>query len=129
MERKEQDDSRLDILGYSKSRLEIFINGLVFLILHVAYDVFTLYNALPEGFKMEDEIELNIPFSSIFVSTVLLFISYLLLNMSLFGGEYRKKRMLVKHGALGYIIRIYFLILSLVFVSLFLPLYIITNFF
>ena len=90
MKQEARDDNRVVVLGYSKSRLEVFINGVIFLILHIVYDTFNMHSLLPNG-KWVDGAEPvgEVSLTSIICSSVLMIISYLLLHLALFGGEGR----------------------------------------
>lgn len=98
----DKDDNRVDILGYSKSRLEIFLNGVVFLLLEGIYEAFYVGMQLPTNWSSKDFAEAERPF---LISIVLLVICYILINLSIFGGEGRIEMMQEKYGTFGIILR------------------------
>ena len=56
------DDSRIDIFGYSKSRVEVFINGIIFLILQIGHEVFSIVQQLPSDWVEDDFKDIERPF-------------------------------------------------------------------
>jgi hypothetical protein len=49
-----ENDNRVYILGYSKSRLEVFLNGVVFLLLHSIYEAFYVGMQLPANWTNKE---------------------------------------------------------------------------
>jgi hypothetical protein len=126
MEKEVQDEGRVTILGYSKSRLEVFLNGIIFLMLQIGHEVFSVVNQLPSNWTHEDLEKVDRP---IVVPMFLFVISYYLMSVALFGGEGRMDKMQQKYGTWGIFLRRYSLIFSIILVSLLTPIYIIILFF
>jgi len=91
----DKDNNRVNILGYSKSRLEIFLNGIVFLLLHGIYEAIYVGMQLPNNWGAKEFSEVERP---MLIPIVLLIICYILINMSIFGGEGRIEAMQEKYG-------------------------------
>jgi len=125
MEDKDFDDSRVMILGYSKSRLEVFLNGVIFLIIQIAQEVLAVANQLPENWKEEDLSKIDRPF---FIPTILFIIAYALMSHALFGGE-RLENLRKEIGNLGVFLRKLSFLLLLASISALVPVYIILKFF
>ena len=72
----------LALFGYKKSRLEVFINGLIFLFLKSLHDALEIGLSLPNNWwSNTGEYDINKPD---FVSYLLLLISYLFINYAIF---------------------------------------------
>ncbi len=124
-EEKKVDDSRVIILGYSKSRLEVFLNGFLFLIILVAQEVFSIASQLPTNWTQEDLAKVDRP---ILIPMILFIMSYYLMNLALFGGG-RLDKLQERVGTGGVFVRKYSLILGIVSINIFVPIYIIITFF
>jgi hypothetical protein len=122
----EKDDNRVNILGYSKSRLEIFLNGVVFLLLHGIYEAFYVGMQLPTNWVEKDFIEAERP---MLVPITLLVICYILINLSLFGGEGRIEKMQEKYGTFGILIRKFIMYLGVIILASIIPSVLIITFF
>ena len=86
----EKDSDRVNILGYSKSRLEVFLNGVVFLLLQSVYEALYVGMQLPNNWSNKDFVEAERP---MLIPIALLIICYILINLSIFGGEGRIEKM------------------------------------
>lgn len=122
-----EEKSRVSLFGYSKSRLEVFLNGLAFLIIQVVYEAVILYDQLPVG---EDGFQ-----RPILIPMILFIAAYLLTDLAIFGGEGedgRERRVIYlteKYGAQRILLWKLSLTLGIIFVSLLFPIYILTIFF
>jgi hypothetical protein len=125
MEEEKNDDSRVMIFGYSRSRLEVFLNGIVFLIIQISQEVFEIVSQLPENWKEEDLAKVDRP---ILIPTILFIMSYYLINLAFFGGV-KSEKLQERFGTSGTLIRKYSLTLTLLAISIFIPIYIIITFF
>ena len=130
MEKKEK--SRVNILGYSKSRIEVFINGIAFLAIQVTYEIFHIHNQMPMGWSEKNYEDLERP---ILIPTIFFIIAYLLTDHAIFGGEGeggREKRvnyLAEKHGKGKVLLWKLSLTIAIIFVSLFFPIYLTKLFF
>ena len=125
MEEKKPD--RLNIFGRSMSRLEVAINGIIFLFIQVIYEAFSMRSQLPVNWTDKDLENITPEF---WIPTLLLIGSILLIDKAIFGGgEERIDTLLKKHSPLKLITIKYFLMFVIVFVSLFLPFVILKIFF
>lgn len=125
MEEKKPD--RLNIFGRSMSRLEVAINGIIFLFTQVTYEAFSMRSQLPDNWTDKDLENITPEF---WIPTLLLIGSILLIDKAIFGGgEERIDELLKKHSPLKLITIKYFLMFVIVFVSLFLPFVILKIFF
>ena len=122
----ERYDSRVNILGYSKSRLEIFLNGIVFLLLHGIYEAVYVGMQLPDNWGPKDFAEVERP---MLVPIVLLIICYILINMSIFGGEGRIEMMQDKYGTFGILLRKLLMYITIVLLASIIPALFIIAFF
>lgn len=122
----EKDDSKLNILGYSKSRIEIFLNGVVFLLLQGIYEAFYVGMQLPNNWTEKDFAEAERP---MLVPIMLLVICYILINMSIFGGEGRIEMMQERYGTFGIFIRKSIMYLTLIILASIIPAFLIITFF
>lgn len=125
MEEKKPD--RLNIFGRSMSRLEVAINGIIFLFIQVTYEAFSMRSQLPDNWTDKDLENITPEF---WIPTLLLIGSILLIDKAIFGGgEERIDELLKKHSPLKLITIKYFLMFVIVFVSLLLPFVILKIFF
>ncbi len=122
----EKDDNRVNILGYSKSRLEIFLNGIVFLLLQSIYEAIYVGTQLPNNWTEKDFSDAERP---VLVPIFLLVISYILINMSIFGGEGRIEAMQENYGTFGILTRKILMYLILILSASIIPLLLIITFF
>ena len=113
-----EDSKMVMIFGHLRSRKELFINGIVFLLINCGYSVFNLISQLPEGFRDNPELiesaDVNPP-SSI-ITIVLMLCSYILIDRSIFGNDVGK--MVEKYGMFGYFLRKFSLAIGIVSLSL-----------
>lgn len=125
MEEKKPD--RLDIFGRSMSRLEVAINGIIFLFIQVTYEAFSMRSQLPDNWTDNDLENITPEF---WIPTLLLVGSILLIDKAIFGGgDDRIDKLLEKHSPIKLASIKYFLMFAIVFVSLFLPFVILKIFF
>jgi hypothetical protein len=122
----EKDDNRVNILGYSKSRLEIFLNGIVFLLLQSIYEAIYVGMQLPNNWTDKDFADAERP---MLVPIMLLVICYILINMSIFGGEGRIEKMQEKYGTFGILTRKLLMYLILILSASIIPVLLIIAFF
>lgn len=115
---EQQDDKTAQIFGMRRSRKELLINGIVFILINVGYSIFNLITQLPEGIKDNPELldEFSYQPSSLIVTVFLSLIGYILINIGIFGSDI--KNLIEKYGVLGYFLRKIALILALIFVTL-----------
>ncbi len=122
----DRDDNRVNILGYSKSRLEVFLNGVVFLFLQCIYEAFYVGMQLPSNWSSNDFVEAERP---VLASIFLLVISYMLINLSIFGGEGRIEMMQERYGTFGILLRKLTMYTILLILASVLPVLLIITFF
>jgi len=84
----------ISFFGYERKRFEFFINGIVFLIFKSTYDCLSIIKKLPENWSIENFSDYNIEKYN-FVSYLLFFISYLIINHAFF---YDKEKNRVKNA-------------------------------
>lgn len=124
---EEKKPGRLNIFGRSMSRLEVAINGIIFLLIQVTYEAFSMRSQLPDNWTDKDLENITPEF---WIPTILLIGSVLLIDKAIFGGgEERIDTLLKKHSLFKLITIKYFLMFVIVFVSLFLPFVILKIFF
>lgn len=124
--KQKHDDRRVNIMGYDKSRVEIFVNGIIFMFFHVLYETLIILKQLPEKWDEKDLMQTD---RGIWVPLFLLMISYMFMNFAIFGGEGRMDRCQEKFGTVGIVVRKYALIMAVIFISLTTPTFIILTFF
>lgn len=90
---------KISIFGYLMGRREVMINGIVFLALQAAFDVFSVFRQLPPGFKENISViqEIEVGGLNQIVSLFLFVISYILLDAAYFGND-RAKRIIQDDG-------------------------------
>lgn len=119
MELQEQEDNKTaKIFGMVRSRKELVINGIVFMLINAGYHIFSFISQLPYGYKDNPELLNDIEFEAPpMVLTVFLYLfAYILIDRGLFGSDVLK--MVDKYGTTGYFLRKIALMLSVIFVSL-----------
>jgi hypothetical protein len=122
---KEQD--RLNVFGRSMSRLEVAMNGVIFLLIQCVYDTFVMLSQLPQNWVDKDLENVKQEF---WIPTLLLICSLVLINHSIFGGGDDRIDKLCEKYSVGKLVFIkYFLMFTIVFVSLLSPFVILKLFF
>lgn len=121
-----KDDDRVNILGYSKSRLEVFLNGVVFLFLQGIYEAFYVGMQLPDNWGAKDFAEAERP---MLVPIMLLIICYILINLSIFGGEGRIEKMQDSYGTFGILTRKILMYMTIILLASIIPVLLIITFF
>lgn len=122
----DRDNNRVNILGYSKSRLEVFINGVVFLLLQSIYEAFYVGMQLPNNWGAKEFAEVERP---MLVPIFLLAICYILINLSIFGGEGRIEAMQEKYGTFGILTRKILMYMTIILLASIIPVFLIITFF
>jgi len=103
------------IMGRFFSNKEMLWNGIVFLLLGVAYDVFEIAPQLPDGWKTDASVSLENIEHGWFIQMFFIFISYLLLSRLLFGRDVDAVK---KLGYIYHFSRKFSLMIGLIFLNL-----------
>ena len=114
------------IFGRNFSRRELFWNGVAFLLIGVAYDVITIANQLPSGWK-EDISLLNNIQQGWMIQMFFFIVSYILIDRAVFGKNIHA--VIEKYGLFGYLIRKISVTISLILINTILKIAILIIFF
>ena len=114
----QKDNKTATIFGITRSRKELLINGIVFLLINTGFFFFNLYSQLPDGFRDNPELLEAMEYQppSVIVTIFLTLFGYILIDRGLFGSDV--KALVEKHGVTGYFLRKIFLMFAIIFVNL-----------
>ena len=124
--KEEIEDSKVNTFGYVKSRTEVFLNGVLFLLIQIVHEALVIAGQLPEKWNEEQLSDVERP---ILIPSILLLISYFLINHAIFGGDGRMDKLQNKYGTFGIFLRKFLMMFSLLLISVTFPIIIILLFF
>lgn len=122
-----KDNKGQVIMGRFFSNRELFWNGLIFLLLGIAYDVFEIAPQLPDNWKTDAVVSMDGIEQGWFIQMFMFIVSYLLFSRRSFGGNVQEA--IKKLGYNVYFFRKIALIFGLIFINLTLKTFILITFF
>ena len=123
MMEKEDKQEKINILGIMVGKRELFINGVIFFIIDIAFSVIDVVRQLPEGWREMESIEIETGPSSYgwWISLFLFLASYFLISKAIYGGK-RGKEILDKLGQYPLMMKKFTLILAMLLLEMLLQL-------
>lgn len=122
----DRERKMVNVFGFTRSRVEVFIHGIIFLLLQIGYEAFGILQQLPENWTDKDFVEADRPF---IIPMILFVISYILLRSAVLGNEEHIEDTKKRFGKFEIFLRQYSLMIAIVLVSLFSPYLILKTFF
>ena len=113
-----EDNGKVKILGYYRSRKELLWNGIALLVIEQIYKAFNLIRQIPEGYKDNPDLLKDLEFEqpSFIVLILLFFVGYILIDRSVFGSDVGNN--IEKYGMPGYFRRKFTLALIIILLIL-----------